>query len=181
VGINPYKTWPKERQDHFNDADREMVAKLLSLPSEVDTLYKTCEFGKAIHLISSIIGDANLYLTTQSPWKLIPKKKDASAEQPTGPLPIDVPSCHHYENKLYICYETLRLSALLLQPIVPTFSNEILTYLGIPPHKSNPLEFGYGVSWNSHSNLETIPDQSLILIDERAKKAEKRANKIERQ
>src|SRR5690606_5679055 len=86
---------------------------LCSLEDRVAEHYTNVEFGPGISAIFEILYDANKYLQDNEPWKL--RKTDP----------------RRCETVLYVALEAARLSALLLQPIVPRSAAKMLDMLGV--------------------------------------------------
>ena len=58
-----------------------------------------------------VLHDVNKAFGAATPWKLSPDEQ---------------------RHILHVCYESLRISALLLSPVTPQVSDTILTTLGVP-------------------------------------------------
>ena len=104
-------------------------------------LFSRLEFNKGIEAVFQCLSEANRYLTHAKPWQLV---RD--------------PSSHEHLNKvLSLPIETLRLSGLLLQPIVPDASGRMLNRLGIPltARKSNFIKYCLDESENFSKSYGT--------------------------
>lgn len=78
--------------------------------------YEDLNFYKAIDLIMATLRTNNLFFESLKPWEL--KKNPASEEQ--------------LKVVLHLTLETLRVTGILLQPIVPNLSNVLLDKMNIP-------------------------------------------------
>ncbi|VDN30232.1 unnamed protein product, partial [Cylicostephanus goldi] len=81
-------------------------------PENTALLYDDLYFYKAIEGILAVVKSANGLFQLAQPWKL-----------PAGPK---------LDSVLYLSYETVRVAALLLMPIVPSLADHALTRLRIP-------------------------------------------------
>ena len=88
--------------------------------------YTNVEFGPGISAIFEILYDANKYLQDNEPWKL--RKTDP----------------RRCETVLYVALEAARLSALLLQPIVPRSAAKMLDMLGVAADERSAQALTYG-------------------------------------
>jgi methionyl-tRNA synthetase len=86
------------------------------LHSEIFELYDTFQFHKALERIFSFIRELNRYTEARAPWKL------AKSEDATDKLRLST--------TLATMSEGLRLSSILLQPVMPDISEKILNSLG---------------------------------------------------
>lgn len=68
------------------------------------------------------------------PWKLISKNKS----------PLSIEAQQRLDTILYVTLESLRISSLLLQPIMPTTTEKILDRLGVPINERNSDYFKFG-------------------------------------
>jgi methionyl-tRNA synthetase len=117
ASINPSQTIPTPPQAaDITPADRILEDAMKWLCGTVPDLYSHLEFSKGIEAIFQCLSEANRYLTHAKPWELV---RD--------------PSTQEYLSKvLSLPIESLRLSGLLLQPVVPDASRRMLNRLGIP-------------------------------------------------
>ncbi len=76
---------------------------------EIDTMSPNTALGHVVDLLDA----TNKYLDELAPWKTVKEDKDAAAES------------------LYAALEVLRISAVLLSPVMPSKMNELLERLGI--------------------------------------------------
>jgi methionyl-tRNA synthetase len=88
--------------------------------------YTNVEFGPGISAIFDVLYDANKYLQDNEPWKL--RKTDPQ----------------RCETVIYVALEAARLSALLLQPIVPRSATKMLDMLGVPADERSAQALVYG-------------------------------------
>ena len=84
------------------------------LISKVRIHFDSQEFHLALEKIWAVVGAANKYIDEQAPWTL----KKSNTER--------------METVLYTLVEVLRCVAIILQPLMPRSSNEMLNQLNVP-------------------------------------------------
>lgn len=75
-------------------------------------------FYRGIDCIMACLRDANSFMQFQKPWELARKVDTANKEK--------------LATVLHIIMEVLRVSSVLLEPIIPTLSSKLLTKLNVP-------------------------------------------------
>lgn len=108
------------------------ILNIINLLSSVSHLckshYEDVNFYLGIEEIMKCLREANKYIEVSKPWKLV---KDPQFEQDLNLV-------------LYIAFETLRVTGILLQPIVPKLSTRLLDQLNVPTDErawSNALPY----------------------------------------
>ncbi|KAG1683166.1 Methionine--tRNA ligase, mitochondrial [Nymphon striatum] len=123
LNLNKKREFPKCHPNLFNAAcgedGQEIVRRVSVLPELVEKHFSEYEIYKAIQDIINCLRMINIFLQTQKPWT---NKDNPSKESET-------------ETVLYTCMETIRICAILLQPIIPEISSKILWRLGIPENE----------------------------------------------
>uniref|UniRef100_A0A914E937 Methionine--tRNA ligase, mitochondrial n=1 Tax=Acrobeloides nanus TaxID=290746 RepID=A0A914E937_9BILA len=114
--INPKQKYPDAFDLNSLDPELRIVCdhltkNLKTLPEKVGKLYDSLLFYKALELIAETSNLANVFFQHSNAWK-----KDPSINLSTT---------------LFLTYESIRLCALLIQPIVPSYADRILSRLGI--------------------------------------------------
>ncbi|KAG8942018.1 methionyl-tRNA synthetase, partial [Tulasnella sp. 408] len=98
------------QSNEVNAPVQEMLFETLSqFESKMDTL----EVNKAVTLVSELVERANAFFTHAAPW--------------SEPDPVRVAEAHLY------AHQALHLSGILLNPVMPTKSSDLLDRLGIQP------------------------------------------------
>lgn len=82
-----------------------------------DAAVEARDFGGALALAADLVGDLNKYFTESKPWTLTKKPEDAAK----------------LRTVLFYTYECLRVVAILLQPVMPKITAEILDRLAVEP------------------------------------------------
>ena len=103
--LPPAKGEPAEQQRRI----------LMNLPQTVASKFEALDSGAALREIMSVVYRANAYLQESAPWT-VAKKADSVLE---------------VDSIIYLCAETLRICAILLQPFMPSKMNELLDIVGV--------------------------------------------------
>jgi len=113
--LNPKQRYPAfdvEVMEHELKATGEkLVHDLQALPEKVSKCYDDLLFYRGLEHIFDQLRNTNAFFEVHKPWKMS-KGPDLSTV-------------------LFLTYETVRVSSLLLQPIVPEFADRALTRLGL--------------------------------------------------
>jgi methionyl-tRNA synthetase len=100
----------------FTAADLEMLALADGLLEQVRTHFDVPAMHLALEAIWAVLGAANRYFSAQEPWVL---RKSESAEDQ-----------ERFGTVLYTTLETVRIAALLVQPVMPESAATLLDLLG---------------------------------------------------
>ena len=119
----------------FDTIDLDLITKAKQIPNQVIICYNSLKIHDAIELVMGLFRSVNKYLELKSPWKEI--KNDSN----NGSIAATT---------LYISAEILKIGSILLSPIIPKKSDQVLEYLSIKSKK----DFSFG-------NLE--PGTSILL------------------
>ncbi|KAI5641034.1 tRNA synthetases class I (M) domain-containing protein [Phthorimaea operculella] len=120
AALNPRGEFPQLHAHELYEISQEDVTK--NLFSKVEGLHEIChqhysnyQFYKVADAVIHTLHVANLFFETHKPWEL--RKKPECQKQ------LDV--------ILHITLETLRIAAIILQPIIPELSEKLLNKLSI--------------------------------------------------
>eukprot|EP00842_Homolaphlyctis_polyrhiza_P001472 jgi/Hompol1/2325/HPOL_005429-RA len=117
--INPTGVIPKSMGDCGDPDLIDLVEKLGAAPAIVDAHFNAVNLPLAIETIEKLIGGINQYWGVHEPWHIATRTDPASQSKLSAIL--------------YVTYETLRVAALLLLPIMPTKASQLLDQLGVDP------------------------------------------------
>jgi methionyl-tRNA synthetase len=98
--------------DELTDEETKVQKRAEFVIEQVDELIKKMRINEAIEEILQFVRSINKYMEQQAPWKLVKSDKLAAARV------------------LYTASESLRISALLLHPVMPNRTEIILAALG---------------------------------------------------
>ncbi|CAH0556090.1 unnamed protein product [Brassicogethes aeneus] len=121
LSLNPNQILPEIEIDSFEsisklDVTKKLIDHVTSLPETCQQHYEDLNFYKVVDSVVATLHSANLFFETLKPWQL---KKD-----PTTLNDLNV--------VLHITMETLRVSAVLLQPIIPNITDMLLNKINVP-------------------------------------------------
>ena len=116
--------------------EQDLKALWEKTQGELLYLFEEFQFHKALDRIFAFISGINKYAETRAPWKLA--KSD---------LPEDKAKLH---TSLAYMAEALRLSVVLLTPVMPEISNKIRSLIGAEPfdHLEGQLQWGNTLEGN---------------------------------
>lgn len=118
--------------------DNHLRSMGINLGVVVEQKYDALQFNQACEEILALIRTSNKFIDESAPWSLFKQKQQAAVEK-----------------VLYAVLESVRLSAYLLSPIIPTLSSKIYQQLGFVidfnTFRSEDEEnFPDGVSFSQH-------------------------------
>ncbi|MEX2543113.1 MAG: methionine--tRNA ligase [Trueperaceae bacterium] len=96
-------------------ADAELRDAFAALPKAVDGFVAELQFDRAISAVLDAVRKANKYISDTQPWELV--KDDANASR--------------LDTVLTNCVEALRCAGILLTPVMPDKTRELLAQLGL--------------------------------------------------
>uniref|UniRef100_A0A1B6E709 Methionine--tRNA ligase, mitochondrial n=1 Tax=Clastoptera arizonana TaxID=38151 RepID=A0A1B6E709_9HEMI len=122
--VNVQQYFPQFDVQYCQPDAKGLLLALDSLSDEVADHFKQFNFYKGVDVIISTLREANRFFEISQPWKLC-KSPDSE---------------HHLACVLHLTMETLRMSSIALQPIVPQIAKLLLDKLQIP-HSERSWEF----------------------------------------
>ncbi|BBZ02963.1 methionine--tRNA ligase [Mycolicibacterium chitae] len=102
----------------FTGDDETLLAAADALLDTVRGHYDDQAMHQALEAIWQVLGAANRYFSAQEPWVL--RKSEQAADQ------------QRFGTVLYVTMETVRIAALLAQPVMPSSAGKLLNLLGQP-------------------------------------------------
>ncbi|KAL3667305.1 hypothetical protein V7S43_007535 [Phytophthora oleae] len=128
---------PKRPQlNSLTTEDKDLVAKGQALAAKVEKLFDTPDFARGLEDIVFFLHDVNRYFTVMEPWvlsKILKNSEDVASEEYKT-------TRERLDTVLYLSIDAARMSAILLQPVVPIAATKILDYLGAPEDKRSLTE-----------------------------------------
>lgn len=171
--LNPDQKIPKIDADQLNvliqsDACKVLFEKMAELPDLSKKHYLEYSFHSVVDAVMSTLHAANGFFEISKPWEL-KNSKDESEKL-------------RLETIISITLECLRISATIMQPIIPNYSSKLLDRLNV----SKEIRFWKDTKLNLPKtertlNLESsILFQKILIADEKQKDkprvSKKRAN-----
>lgn len=113
-----------------------------------DGHYSNFNFYKAVDSIVATLHQANLFFETQKPWEL--KKHHSKSKE------LDV--------VLHLTLETLRVCAILLQPIIPNLACNLLNKINVPVDQRHFHSLRRRTWDNPHFQTLHLSDNKCVLF-----------------
>ncbi|XP_055930098.1 methionine--tRNA ligase, mitochondrial-like isoform X2 [Argiope bruennichi] len=162
--LNPDQVFPKfyhSSLDALKDSNVEsLINNTSDLPEKVKFHFMQGCFYKGIDDIMACLRDANAFMQFNKPWELVKMKDEKSKET--------------LSTMLHIVLEVLRISGILLQPVIPNLSKRLLTKLQVP---ENQREWENIICFPSYHKLPN-PQESCSLGKDSTPLFERRKVKI---
>ncbi|KAK9716851.1 tRNA synthetases class I (M) [Popillia japonica] len=145
------------------DVGKKLVESLTSLSDTCYDHYQEYNFYKVVDSVMATLHSANLFFETTKPWEMrkVPQRKP------------------ELEATLHMAMETLRISAIILLPIIPNLSEKILDKLNVPKTDrfwSNTKKFNWSdINFKSRALLpeKIVLFQRIISPKDEPKKKKK--------
>ncbi|KAF9350625.1 methionyl-tRNA synthetase [Mortierella sp. AD094] len=147
TSLNPQSKVPAAPlKDNIHPDDKALHLKLQLLPGVFDQAMSNCRTTHATQAIFDMLGEANAHFSHSEPWKLI--KDPANKER--------------VDTVLWYTLESIRMAALLLQPIMPTKASEILNQLDIRKDERSWEYIQVGRGWEKDAEARRVIPGTLI-------------------
>ncbi|KAF9956721.1 methionyl-tRNA synthetase [Mortierella alpina] len=141
VALNPSSLIPSApEQENIHPDDMLLREKMERLHSTVDEALSEYRTTQATHAIFDMLAEANAHFSFAEPWKLV--------KDPAKKCRLDVVLWH--------TMEAIRLSALMLQPIMPSKTSEILDQLDIRKEERSWEYAKLGRGWETEREKRRV-------------------------
>ena len=107
----------KEIEPLLNEEDKKMLENFNKIREQANQHYEEYNFYMGIQSIMSVLRSVNNMVQEYKPWVLVKSSDEKDANE--------------LKKLLFMVYESLRISCILLQPIVPDLANDLLDRLSI--------------------------------------------------
>ncbi|ORY48656.1 hypothetical protein BCR33DRAFT_714391 [Rhizoclosmatium globosum] len=104
----------------FGDSEKELVGLLTGIRDEVTLRMENAQYSRGLESVIAVVSEANRYWDHQKPWILADKASEG-----------DLQAKEQLQTALYVCFETIRITGLLLQPVMPEKMGKLLDWLGV--------------------------------------------------
>ena len=128
---------PTERAEE--PLDQKLLQALADLSTEVEAKYDTAHFAEAIEAINKMISQTNKYIDDTAPWQLA---KDESQKPRLATV-------------LYNLLEVIRVTSILLRPVMPNIAPEALKRIGADTKCS---------TWQSAHQVSSLSPEAKITL-----------------
>ncbi|KAB2570076.1 Aminoacyl-tRNA synthetase class 1a Anticodon-binding protein [Lasiodiplodia theobromae] len=108
---------------------------LTHLPGAVEQKLQALDVSGGLKTIMEAVYETNRYLQEAAPWNHVPKaQQEIHAAEQSAPAVLEKHR-PNVDRTIFLCAETLRIAAILLQPYMPGKSAELLDMLGVNEDK----------------------------------------------
>jgi len=148
TGVNPTQqvpAWSHQYQLFHTETSKSLIQHLENLSSLVDNCYDNFNFYQGIVHVMDTLRITNQFVQEEKPWEL--KKTDTERLQFV----------------LCLALEALRISGILLQPIIPNLANVLLTKLNIPK-ETRTFEHTKEFTWYSNCGPRNLDKSKLYCL-----------------
>ncbi|KAI5968123.1 MSM1, partial [Candida theae] len=131
----------------------ELKESLDNVYREMDEKFTNFDYIRAIQLWWGVINQANQMFQVAEPWLYVTAIKDSQINEETA---TQYQLLVNYF--VYLCAEAMRISSILIQPVMPVLSNQVLTRLDVALEKRSSdftkvgADLDYGKDSNSSSH-----------------------------
>lgn len=139
----------KQQLDSVDRRDLALHTALGELPAKVKVLFDKGEFGRGLALVFDALALANRYVSDNEPWQLV-KSPAISIDQ------------KRLQVVLFYALESVRLSAIILQPVMPEKTALLLDHLGTSSNERLWKHAKFGIGWQTVSSQ--MPFQSVAKL-----------------
>ncbi|KAG0345375.1 methionyl-tRNA synthetase [Podila humilis] len=141
AALNPSAKIPtRPSMEKVHPDDLALHVRMQRLRQDVDEAMSSYRTNLATSAIFDTLAVANVNFSHNAPWKL--------AKDPNGQERLNT--------VLWYSMESVRLAALLLQPIMPTKSAEILDQLGIRSNERTWEHIAIGLGWQAENGARYL-------------------------
>ncbi len=152
--INPSKLYPSYS---ISSLSTELIEQCKTLPSRVTEAYDSYEFYHGIIAIMDVLRTCNAYVQQEEPWLLAKSSFETDQKR--------------LQTLIYSTLECLRICGILLQPIIPSISKQLLDILNINPTKRTLHDCN--IQMNQQEEKLNIVKTSRISLYQRLQIADK--------
>jgi methionyl-tRNA synthetase len=147
--INPAHIYPTHSSSSSSSSTAtELIEQCTNLPSRVTKAYDAYEFYHGIIAIMDVLRLCNGYVQHEQPWILAKSLRDTDKER--------------LQTLIYLTLECLRICGILLQPIIPSISKQLLDILGIEQTERTLHDCKMLIKHNE-KKLNLIPNERISL------------------
>ncbi|XP_072379531.1 methionine--tRNA ligase, mitochondrial [Diabrotica undecimpunctata] len=155
TALNPHQRFPKMEQAALEkvkqlDVTKKLIDSVNNLPDVCQVHYENFNYYKAIDSIIATLHTANLFFETLKPWEL---KKNQETQDTLNVV-------------IHLALETLRVSGILLQPIVPNLSKVLLDKI-CAKENERYFENLKCFSWDNKEFEDKVLDSEKVVLFKR--------------
>lgn len=126
----------------------ELIQQLTDLTEKVFVNYENGNFYLGINEVMIVLRKCNKFFFDQEPWKLVKNLTNENNKK--------------LNLTLYLTYETLRISSILLNPIIPNCTETIFKKLNVPSDKRSWKDCKLKI-YHPNEELRKFSEDKLIV------------------
>jgi methionyl-tRNA synthetase len=138
-----------EIEASLDKSERAFLDELDRVREECNENYEAFHFYKGIQLVMSKLRHSNNIVQECKPWELVKKEQEEGDD-----------SRMRINKMLFLVYESLRISGILLQPVTPNISRDLLDRLNVP-NERRTYEFAR-VEYKKANSTQLVSKPGLI-------------------
>ncbi|RHY80253.1 hypothetical protein DYB26_007834 [Aphanomyces astaci] len=145
----------------FSPDDLELIHRINDTVQQVQCHYERPDFALVTKTIMGLLYEVNRNFSKHEPWVVAKQLKTLAVDSEDAKVKRQL-----VDTTLLLSIEAVRVSALLLLPVVPSMSTGILNYLNVPTAERSFefCQFGqstFGPVANQKSNVKFVPFRKL--------------------
>lgn len=151
--VNPAQIVPGIDRIEFDgisrvDVTQRLIDLLQEVPDNCRTHFDAYDFYKAVDEVIKVLHTANNFMETFKPWEL---RKDPNATR-------------RLHTVLRIVFETLRITSIILQPVVPQMSSRLLDKINVDQHLRSWNDLKVDWTGCDETNVRSLTPDTAILF-----------------
>ncbi|KAL6451353.1 MSM1 Methionine--tRNA ligase [Candida maltosa Xu316] len=137
----------QETADEMISSTTTLINGLDKLYEQMDDHFTKFDYIRAIQCWWSVVNQANQLFQSSEPWTYAKLIKDEATPQE---LKQNYKLLMNYVT--FLCAETVRISSILIQPVMPELADKILTRLNVTNRDSDYAKFGIDLDYGTGAN-----------------------------
>ncbi|EGG17882.1 methionyl-tRNA synthetase [Cavenderia fasciculata] len=134
----PTNTFPTRPSDNdLLPIDKDLINSINNLKGHIEDKFDRYDFKGGLEDIIEFLYTVNKYFVEIAPWTLVPKPGKKAGD------------LVRLNNVMYIIFESIRVSTLLLSSIIPQSAVKVLDHLSIPPKDRSFDQLFYGYQYTT--------------------------------
>ncbi|KAJ1965629.1 methionyl-tRNA synthetase [Dipsacomyces acuminosporus] len=142
VDLDKFAAIGKAQLREASEFDAQLRNELIELPTRVAAQFDRGEFGRGLGLIFDALATANKHISDAEPWNIV-KMTDREAQA-------------RLQIVLFYSLEAVRMSAIMLQPVMPEKTGRLLDHIGVEKSARQWVDAQFGKGWQSDSPKKPI-------------------------
>ncbi|KAJ3383998.1 methionyl-tRNA synthetase [Chytriomyces hyalinus] len=107
----------------YGQSEEKLLLLLNQIRDRVTSTFENAQFSNGLESIITLVNEANGYWGDQKPWVLADQISSGGAEAEEAREKL--------QTALYLSFETMRVAGILLQPVMPSKMETLLSWMGV--------------------------------------------------